>query len=481
MTKKTVAALALLAGLATTACDSIGQAMTAHTDVLARAAGHELKVDKTASMIAANPQIPAQPDVVVAVASLWIDYMLLATAASRDSTLHNINLDELLLPVTEQESVQKLRDKVIKVDTAFTDAQLKQLYEQSGVGSQVRARHILLKMAPDAPPNVRDSVTKLATSLRDQARSGSDFAELAKKYSQDTSAPQGGDLGYFDKTQMVAPFADAAFKLQPGQISDVVETPYGLHVIKVEDRKTSNFDSAKVQFRAQATAQKVQEAEQSYVKNLTDSANIKVKDGAYAIVKDLGVKPETPTKGRGANRELVEFKGGSYTVGDFLQFIRRLQPQQRATLPQRSDEELKGFLEGMARNKILVLEARKQGMDIPKPRLDSLRNEVYTQLAQAVQQAGLRNIQPQQGESKDQAIERHVNGVIEAIIKGQQNPIPLGALSYSLREQFDGEVFERAVPAVVTKVEAARPPQPQQPQQLAPQAPPPTTRDTTKR
>src|SRR5262245_56537904 len=151
MTKKTVAALALLGGLATTACDSIGQAMTAHTDVLARAAGHELKVDKTASMIAANPQIPAQPDVVVAVASLWIDYMLLATAAARDSTLHNINLDELLLPVTEQEAVQKLREKVIKVDTAFTDAQLKQLYDQSGVGAQVRARHILLKMAPDAP------------------------------------------------------------------------------------------------------------------------------------------------------------------------------------------------------------------------------------------------------------------------------------------------------------------------------------------
>jgi hypothetical protein len=478
MTKKTVAALALLGGLAITACDSIGQAMTAHTDVLARAAGHELKVDKTASMIAANPQIPAQPDVVVAVASLWIDYMLLATAAARDSTLHNVNLDELLLPVTEQEAVQKLRDKVIKVDTALTDAQLKQLYEQSGVGTQVRARHILLKMAPDAPPNVRDSVTKLAASLRDQARSGSDFAALAKKYSQDTSAPQGGDLGYFDKAQMVAPFSDAAFKLQPGQVSDIVETPYGLHIIKVEDRKTSNFDSMKVQFRAQAVQQKVQEAEQTYVKNLTDSANIKVKDGAYAIVKDLGVKPETPVKGRAANRDLVEFKGGSYTVGDFLQFIRRLSPQQRSTLPQRSDEELKGFLEGMARNKILVLEARKQGMEIPAARLDSLRNEVYGQLAAATQQAGLRNIQPQQGETKDQAIERHVNGVIEAIIKGQQNPIPLGALSYSLREQFDGEVFERAVPAVVTKVEATRPPQPQGP---TPQIQPPTPPDTTKR
>jgi len=373
--------------------------------------------------------------------------------------------------------VQKLREKVIKVDTVFTDEQLKKLYDESGVGAQVRARHILLKMSPDAPPNVRDSVTKLATSLRDQARAGSDFAELAKKYSQDTSAPQGGDLGYFDKAAMVAPFSDAAFKLQPGQISDIVETPYGLHVIKVEDRKTNNFDSVKVQFRQQAVAQRIQEAEQNYVKNLTDSANIQVKEGAYAIVKDIGMKPETPAKGRAANRDLVTFKGGSYTVGDFIEFIRRLQPQQRNTLPQRSDEELKGFLEGMARNKILVLEAEKQGMKMPPTRLDSLRNEVYTQLAAAAQTAGLRNIQPQQGESKDQAIERHVNSVIEAIIKGQQNPIPLGPLSFSLREQFDGEVFERAVPAVVTKVEAARPPQPQQQAPQMPTVPP----DTTKR
>jgi len=483
MTKKTVAVFALIGGLTTTACDSIGQAMTAHTDVLARAAGHELKIDKTATMIAANPQIPAQPDVVVAVANLWIDYMLLATAASRDSTMHNIKLDELLVPITEQEIVSKLRDKVIHVDTALTDEQLKKLYEESGVGTQVRARHILLKMSPDAPPAVRDSVTKLATQLRDEARKGADFAALAKKYSQDTSAPQGGDLGFFDKSQMVAPFSEAAFKLQPGQVSDVVETPYGLHIIKVEERKTANFDSVKVQFRQQAIAQRVQEAEQSYVKKLTDSADIKVKDGAYAIVKDLGNKPETSAKGRAANRELVTFKGGAYTVGDFIEFIRRLQPQQRATLPQRSDEELKGFLDGMARNKILVVEAKKEGLTVPPARMDSLRTEIYKQLAQATQAAGLRNIQPQAGESKDQAIERHVNSVIEGIIKGEQNAIPLGPLSYSLREQFDGEVFERSVPQVVAKIEAARPkaaPQAPVPQPLPQPGTPPKDTTTTK-
>src|SRR5688500_916239 len=149
MKAKIVAAITLI-GVATTACDSIGQAMTAHTDVIARAAGHELKVDRAATLISTNPRIPAQPDVVTAVANLWVDYMLLATAASKDSTLRNVKLEDLLKPVMDQDAVVQLRDQVIKVDTIFTDAQLQQLFEQSGTGAQVRARHILLKLESDA-------------------------------------------------------------------------------------------------------------------------------------------------------------------------------------------------------------------------------------------------------------------------------------------------------------------------------------------
>src|SRR5262245_56066309 len=115
MTTKIATSLMLLGVLATTACDNFGQAMTAHTDVVARAAGHELKVDRTATLIATNPQIPAQPDVVLAVADLWVNYMLLATAASQDSTLHNINLDAVVNPIIDQDIVNQLHDQVIKV------------------------------------------------------------------------------------------------------------------------------------------------------------------------------------------------------------------------------------------------------------------------------------------------------------------------------------------------------------------------------
>jgi hypothetical protein len=129
--KKTVAFVALgLTLAASTACDSFGQAMTSHQDVLARAAGHELSVDKAVGLFALNPRIPPQPDVVNAIANLWIDYTLLATAVAKDSTLNAVNLDPIIEPYIEQETVWRLREKVIKVDTALTDAMLTQMLQR---------------------------------------------------------------------------------------------------------------------------------------------------------------------------------------------------------------------------------------------------------------------------------------------------------------------------------------------------------------
>jgi hypothetical protein len=132
----------------------------------------------------------------------------------------------------------------------------------------------------------------------------------------------------------------------------------------------------------------------------------------------------------------------------------------RVSIPQRSDAELKTLLESLTRQQILVEEANRKKISMPQNRLDSLKNGIYGQLVQVTQAAGLFGIKPQEGETRDQAIERRVNALLESTIKGEQNLIPLGPLAYSLRDQFGGEVFERAVPAVVTKIEALRPPQP---------------------
>ncbi len=116
------------------------------------------------------------------------------------------------------------------------DAELeKQKHRYTGLEKQVRARHILIKAASDADEATRTQAKKKAESARLRAMAGEDFAALARTLSEDAgSARQGGDLGYNTKGKMVGPFDDAQFALKAGEISDVVETRFGYHVIMVE-------------------------------------------------------------------------------------------------------------------------------------------------------------------------------------------------------------------------------------------------------
>ena len=107
---------------------------------------------------------------------------------------------------------------------------------------QVRASHILLRAEKSAPADQKTAQKKKAEEALTKARSGSDFASLAKEYSQDPgSAERGGDLGYFERGKMVPAFDKAAFSLKAGAISDIVETDFGYHIIKVTDHRAAGL------------------------------------------------------------------------------------------------------------------------------------------------------------------------------------------------------------------------------------------------
>ena len=117
-------------------------------------------------------------------------------------------------------------------------ADVKQYYDaniqQYQTPEEIRASHILLKTEDKDEATVR----KLAEDVLKQARAGADFATLAKKYSEDEgSKVKGGDLDFFQRGRMVAEFENAAFAMQPGQISDLVKTQFGFHIIKLVDKK----------------------------------------------------------------------------------------------------------------------------------------------------------------------------------------------------------------------------------------------------
>jgi hypothetical protein len=471
--RKMVPILALAGGLAAVAaCDSFGQAMTAHTDVVARTAGHELKVQQVVDLLTENPRLPPQTEVVDAIANLWVDYILMATAAMNDPRLEQVDIAAIVRPHIDQEIVWKLRDQVVQVDTLFGDDELRSIYERERPGLQVRARHILLRVPPDATPAQRDTLIRRAQEIRTQARAGQDFAELARQHSEDPAAERGGDLGFFGRGQMVAPFEEAAFALEPGEVSDVVETPFGFHIIRLEEQRLPPFEEGRANFREQVVMQRQVEAEERYVTGLTDPLNISVDEGAFDVARELAQKPNTRLSRRAAGRALVSYRGGAFTAGEYLALIRRSAPRERASVAGATDEQLEQMLIGLTHNEILVGEAQRQGLDLTPAERDSIYEVAREQLRNAAGQAGLREIEPQEGETANQAVQRRVLALLEGIVRGERQVFPLGPIAFTLRERYDAQIFERAYPAVLARLESARPPEMGSGQDLPPGAVP---------
>lgn len=185
------------------------------------------------------------------------------------------------------------------VNVSFSEEELAQYYQQNignyAVPEQRWARHILMKAdADDTTEQLAEKRDKLQ-SILDMARAGASFAELAKQYSEDsTTASQGGNLGFFAKGQMVKPFEDAAFALKKGEVSNIVQTQFGFHLIKMEDIKggiVTSFAEARQDIIKSLSAEKAKKsvyelANQAYEKIILAGSLEKYAEGGQAQIQE---------------------------------------------------------------------------------------------------------------------------------------------------------------------------------------------------
>jgi peptidyl-prolyl cis-trans isomerase C len=185
----------------------------------------------------------------------------------------------------KQLAQQKLLSSQLPDNINVTEAEAKKYYDENPaqfeVKEQVRASHILInptELQPSSDPNQQKAKAKAkAEALLKQIKNGADFAALAKANSHCTSAAQGGDLDFFGKGAMVPPFEKAAFALETGKVSDIVETRFGYHIIKVTGRKdasTTSFKQAKAGLIQNLTQKKRGELASKYIESLKAAASI---------------------------------------------------------------------------------------------------------------------------------------------------------------------------------------------------------------
>lgn len=153
----------------------------------------------------------------------------------------NLTLEKIRGELRKQLAIEKMIENEVTPQVTVNDQDVKNFYDQNPAQfqqpEQFRASHILLMVPQDATPEQKKETRAKIDDLAKQIAAGADFAELAKAHSQDGSASQGGDLNYFARGQMVEPFQKAVESLEVGQVSGVVETQFGFHLVKLTDKK----------------------------------------------------------------------------------------------------------------------------------------------------------------------------------------------------------------------------------------------------
>jgi len=226
---------------------------------------HESELMEAAAALPAEYQTDIESILPVLLDRL-VDLKLVVDAGKADG----LDQDEEVGKRVEQAETQIISQVYIERALAdrMTDEALQARYDEMVAAmpseQEVHARHILLESEEDAKAVIAE------------LDNGADFVELAKERSTGPSAPQGGDLGYFSKGQMVAPFAEVAFVLEPGTYSEQpVETQFGWHVILVEDKRDQqppSFEDLEPQIRNQVNAEGLEEV----LGGLRDNAEIEI-------------------------------------------------------------------------------------------------------------------------------------------------------------------------------------------------------------
>ncbi|HEU0300540.1 MAG TPA: peptidylprolyl isomerase [Longimicrobium sp.] len=467
------------APFAVAACGGFGSAMTAHTDVVAKAAGKELRVEDAAQLLAANPQIPANPDVVRSLADLWVDFTLLATAAAEDSTLSVLDLEKLVEEQREDATVRRFVESNVRVDTTFTDQEVDQAWTTEGPGTEIRARHILfstggmMQGGTELTPQQRQAKRQQAEQVARRAAAGEDFAALAREFTEEPGGKdRGGDLDWFGRGRMVAQFEEAAFKLQAGQVSPVVETPFGYHVIKVEDRRQQALGDNREAFRQDLKNNARQKAMTTYVDSLKKVATVAVQPGAAAALKELAGQENLALRGRAASRSLVTYRGGEVTTGEIAELLQGASAGDREGMQQATEDQIKPFLEDQGLREFLLAEARSKNFRLSNAAVDSIRTDARTAIRQVLQMSGFAGRSFPRGKQGEGAIQEAVRQMMQEVIAGQRQPPPLGRLSYALRNAYGADVNTAAFARVVDRMNAIRAAQPGEPSGPVPGMPP---------
>ncbi|HUL02994.1 MAG TPA: peptidylprolyl isomerase [Gemmatimonadales bacterium] len=357
----------VLLGVTVVACGAMRDAFSAHPDIAASAAGQDLSVEQLAGWVARAPKLEPKRENVAAVAALYVDYMVYGAQLARGVNLRD---SALVLatnwPLVSQIKWDKYHEQLTQARTHVIAGQVDSAY---AAGDVRLLQHILIQVtASAAPPEVEQKRALAERLLREaSAQHGAKFGTLARRYSEDPgSKDHDGYLGAGSRGQFVAPFAVAAWELKPGEISPVVRSPFGFHIIR-----RPPLEEVRDAYTADLSQVETSRFDSTYVEDLAQRKHVAVKEGAPAIMRQVFSDIEG---GRTDGRTLVSYTGGAFRVKDLVRWIMAINPQEIRSLPAASDDQLREFLRAATARDLLLQEVDSAGIALTTEEWERVRS-----------------------------------------------------------------------------------------------------------
>ena len=356
--RRSVLALLLAAGVALTGCSNFRDLFSAHADVAAEAGALELPVQRLADMITGVTKGQRQRvtrETADFLADTWVDYALFSQAVALNQLpVDSASVAEAMWPELAELKGPHFHDSLMTQRAGVSDSAADSLYR-----GDVRVLQHILFGARNAPPPVKEASRRKAEATLTRIRKGADFSELAAQLSEDPgSKSDSGFLPTGAKGRFVPSFDSAAWALQPGQTSGVVETPFGFHLIRRPPvgEVRGRLDDF-LQEQAGVALDSI------YMDSLAQASDIELESDAAATMRAaLGATEES----RRSDEAITTFKGGELTVQQFLRWVRALPPQYLQQLKAADDSTLLRFARVLTQNTLLLRQADAAGIQ-PSP------------------------------------------------------------------------------------------------------------------
>lgn len=425
---------------------------SSNPEVAATVGSLELSTNRLADILG-KTQAPLEKDAARSIAELWVNYHLAATAAVKgDSIADKSEMQAAMQSTIDNLRIRRFYEKVSAGWDTLAPAPDSVRY---AAGELLAASHILVKVDSTATPEQRAAALAKAEGIRKEA-TPANFAALSAKSDEPGAKERGGSLGVFQREQMVPEFSKGVVDTKPGEISPIVETSYGYHIIY-----RPRFDEVKEQFAPQIKQRNVAVAESTYLSKLENSNAIKVESDAAVRAKAI---VRNPLGYRKSTKAMGTYKGGSLTEGEFANWVASFPPQMqiRIQVLNAPDTLVDRFVKQGMRNELVLRQADSAKVAPDTAELANMYLTFKNALVQGwnglgVDPAKLADSAKSAGGDKAKWVAGRIESYFDKLVK---NEAPFVDLPYpvvrALQQKYDFSVNDAALDKAVDRAKGLR-------------------------